>query len=167
LNTSRDKQLDTAMVRAESSTAHDVAFFIALLATALALGAALAHALELPNKIGMSREQYFIVQRAYDGWNRLAYLLVVELAGVLAVAWLYRAESRVLWPALVALGCLVAAQVIFWTWTFPANQATNNWTAQPDNWATLRRQWEYSHLGGAAFQVLAMAGLIIAVLRRS
>jgi hypothetical protein len=31
-----------------------------------ALGAALAHALELPNKIGLSREHYFIMQRAYS-----------------------------------------------------------------------------------------------------
>jgi hypothetical protein len=154
------------MDRAESSTAHDVAFFVVLLATALALGAALAHALELPNRIGMSREQYFIVQRAYDGWNRLAYLLAAELAGILAVSWLHRAEPRVLWPALVALGCLVAAQATFWIWTFPANQATANWTVQPDIWDTLRRQWEYSHLVGAGFQMLAMAGLIVAVLRR-
>jgi hypothetical protein len=154
------------MDRAEGPTARDVAFFVALLSTALALGAALAHALELPNKIAMSREQYFVAQRAYDGWNRLGYLLVVELAGMLAVIWLYRAEPRVLWPVLFSLGCLVAAQATFWIWTFPANQATANWTVQPDNWDTLRHQWEYSHLLGAAFQVLAMAALIVAVLRR-
>jgi hypothetical protein len=44
---------------------------VALLATAVALGAALAHALELPNKIGMSVDTYFIVQQVYSGWNRL------------------------------------------------------------------------------------------------
>ena len=33
------------------SIGYDIIFFIALLATALALGAALAHVLELPNKI--------------------------------------------------------------------------------------------------------------------
>ena len=154
------------MNRIESSTLQDVAFFVALFATALALGGALAHALELPNKIGMSREHYFIVQRAYDGWNQLAYLLAVELAGMLAVIWLYRAEPRVLWPAIAALTSLVAAQAVFWIWTFPANQATSNWTSQPENWETLRRNWEYSHLAGAVFQVLAMVALVIAVLRR-
>jgi hypothetical protein len=71
------------MNRSQSSTLQDVAFFVALLATALALGGALAHALELPNKIGMVREHYFIVQRAYDGWNRLANLLAVQLFGSL------------------------------------------------------------------------------------
>jgi hypothetical protein len=54
------------MGRSNTTSAQNIAFFIALLATALALGGALAHALELPNKISMSREHYFIVQRAYD-----------------------------------------------------------------------------------------------------
>lgn len=155
------------MNHAQSSLLHDAAFFVALLATALALGGALAHALELPNKIGMSREHYFIMQRAYDGWFRLAYLLAVQLAGILAVSFLYRAEPRVLWPALIALGCLVAAQAVFWIWTYPANQATGNWTVQPEDWEILRRNWEYSHLAGAVFQALAMVALIIAVLRRN
>ena len=39
----------------DHSFARDTAFFVALLATALALGGALAHAFELPNKIGMTR----------------------------------------------------------------------------------------------------------------
>ena len=77
------------MNRSQSSTLQDVAFSSSS-SPRLALGGALAHALELPNKIGMSREHYFIVQRAYDGWNRLAYLLAVQLFGILAVIWLYR-----------------------------------------------------------------------------
>ncbi|MGE0629992.1 MAG: DUF1772 domain-containing protein [Hyphomicrobiaceae bacterium] len=145
----------------------DFAFFVALLATALALGAALAHALEFPNKIGMARDDYFIMQRAYDGWSQLAYLLGIELIAMLAVIWLYRSEPRVLWPAFVAFGALVAAQSVFWIWTFPANQATKNWTVATENWEILRRNWEYSHLAGAGFQIMAMAALILAVLARN
>jgi hypothetical protein len=149
------------------SFARDVAFFVALLATSLALGGALAHAFALPNKIGMTREAYFTAQAIYAGWNRLAYLLAIELAGILAVMLLYRAEPRVFRPTGVALAGLVGAQIVFWVWTFPANQATDNWTQQPANWETLRVQWEYSHLAGAAFQTIAMAALIVAVLRRN
>jgi len=98
---------------------------------------------------------------------RIAYVLAVELAGMLAVIFLYRAEPRVLWPACMALRGLVGAQILFWVGTFPANQATVNWTQQPENWETLRFQWEYSHLVGAVFQTVAMAALIIAVLRRN
>jgi hypothetical protein len=155
------------MQRSKSSFAGDAAFFAALLATALALGGALAHALELPNKIGLSDENYFVVQQIYRGWSLLGVLLAVELAGMLAVVILYRRQSRVRNAALVAVGSLLAAQAIFWTFTVPANQATVNWSVQPENWDALRRQWEYSHLAGAAFQTLAMASVIIAVLRRA
>ena len=39
----------------------NIAFFVAVFVTALALGAAMAHALELANKIGLPREDYFVV----------------------------------------------------------------------------------------------------------
>jgi hypothetical protein len=148
------------------SLARDVAFFVALLATSIALGGALAHAFELPNKIGMGRDAYFTVQSIYSGWDRLAVVLAVELAGMLAVIFLHRAEPRVSRPACVALAGLIAAQIVFWGWTFPANRATANWTQPPENWEALRFQWEYSHLAGAGFQVIAMIALIVAVLRR-
>lgn len=148
------------------SFARDAAFFIALLATSFALGGALAHAFELLNKIGMTREEYFTVQRIYAGWDRLGFVLAIQLAGILAVMLLYRAQPRVLVPASIGLVALVAAQLVFWVWTFSANQATANWTQQPANWDALRAQWEYSHLAGAAFQTMAMIALVTAVLRR-
>jgi hypothetical protein len=148
------------------ATAQDVAFFVALLATALALGAGLAHALELPAKITLSQADYFTVQQIYAGWNRLAYLLLIELLALVAVAILYRHDARVLVPVLAALPALAASQALFWLFTFPANQATANWTEQPPHWELLRTQWEYSHLAGAACQALALIALIVAVLRR-
>jgi hypothetical protein len=154
------------MAPSHRSFARDAAFFIALLATSFAMGGALAHAFELLNKIGMTREEYLIVQRVYSGWDRLGYVLALQLVGILAVTVLYRAQPRVLVPASVALAALVAAQLVFWAWTFPANQATANWTRLPANWEALRAQWEYSHLAGAAFQTMAMAALVAAVLRR-
>jgi hypothetical protein len=147
-------------------TARSVALFVALFATALALGGSLAHALELPNKMQMSLTDYFTVQQIYAGWNRLGWLLAVELGGMLAVAFLYRREPGVLWPAGIALACLVASQVVFWTFTFPVNQATSNWMIMTADWQALRARWEYSHLAGAVCQAGAMAALIVAALRR-
>jgi hypothetical protein len=145
---------------------HDVAFFVALISTALALGGAVAHVLELPNKIDLPRDQYFIVQSIYAGWNRLAYLIAIQFASIIAVIVLWRRVTRVLWPAVAAFLGLVAAQVVFWTTTFPANVGTNNWTTVPQNWEILRQQWEYSHAAGAAFQTFAMCALIVAALAR-
>ncbi len=48
--------------------------------------------------------------------------------------------------------------MVFWTYTYPANQATNNWTMLSENWSNLRSQWEYSH---AASAVLNLAALVM------
>lgn len=149
-----------------SSFPQNAAFFVAIIATTLALGGALAHAYEMLNKIALSRDHYFIVQRTYDGWNQLAYVLGVQFIGILAVIALHRNQPAVIRLGLVALTGLIAAQAAFWTWTYPANVATNQWTMSPDNWQALRAQWEYSHLAGAGLQLLAMMALVLALLRR-
>jgi hypothetical protein len=53
-----------------------------------------------------------------------------------------------------------------WTFTYPANQATNNWTVLPPNWQDLRSQWEYSHATGAGLNFIALITLIVSVLVR-
>lgn len=148
------------------SAAGDVAFFVALMATALALGGALAHAFELPNKITLPREQYFIVQQIYRGWNQLAYVLAIQLLGILAVLWTHWGRPGVTRAAFVALAGLVGAQAVFWMYTAPANGATGQWTIEPENWEQLRAWWEYSHLVGAVLQLVTMTALVVAVLRR-
>jgi hypothetical protein len=146
---------------------YDIVFFIAMLATALALGGALAHAFELANKINLPADEYFIVQKAYQGWNRLAYPILVEFLSLALLVVLARRQRVVQIPAALALVSLVAAQVVFWVYTSPANVATEGWTTIPDNWAALRRQWEYSHAAGALFQLLAMSSLAVASINRA
>lgn len=143
-----------------------IAFFVALLASALVLGPAVAHLLELPNKIDLPREEYFIVQKAYRGWSQIAWALAVQVIALAGAAILARAERRVMALTLLTLACVLAAQGLFWTCTYPANVATENWTVVPDNWERLRRQWEYSHAAGAAFQLLGFCLLALAVLLR-
>jgi len=134
------------------------------MATALALGPALAHLLELPNKIGLPKDAYFTVQQIYAGWSLLGMLLMVQLLSIVAVILQARDDSRLRILATIALLCLVGAQVLFWIFTFPANTATANWTRQPDNWEALRRQWEYSHAAGALLQIICMACLVLGAL---
>ena len=43
-------------------------YFLAIMLTAIAMGAALAHLFELPNKIDIGAADYLIVQRNYDNW---------------------------------------------------------------------------------------------------
>jgi hypothetical protein len=144
----------------------NIVLFVALLASALVLGPALAHLFELPNKIGLPRDEYFIVQKAYRGWSQIGWLLLVQVAALAATAYLVRMEPRVLALVLLALAAVAAAQIVFWLFTYPANIATVNWTVPPEGWEKLRRQWEYSHAAGAVLQLLCLCLLIIAVFSR-
>jgi hypothetical protein len=139
-------------------------YFIALFFTALALGPALAHLLELPNKINLSREDYLTVQQIYRGWALLGIVVAGALVSTLILTILTRRERRPFVFSLLAFLCIVGTQVVFWTYTYPANQVTNNWTMLPENWAALRRQWEYSHAAGAGLNLVAFSALALSVL---
>jgi hypothetical protein len=149
-----------------SSRGNNIAFFVALLASALVLGPALAHLFELPNKIGLPRDEYFIVQKAYRGWSLFGWLLLVQIAALAAAAYLARMEVRTPTLVVLALVSVLAAQLVFWLFTYPANVATANWTLQPESWEKLRQQWEYSHAAGALLQLTGFCLLIAAVLGR-
>lgn len=149
-----------------SPRAINIAFFVALLASVLMLGPALAHALELPTKIGLPRDEYFIVQKIYRGWSLVSLLLGVQFVSLTIAAYLVRAERHVLALTLLAIVCVMAAQGLFWAFTYPANVATANWTVPPANWTELRLRWEYSHAAGAALQLLGLCLLFAAVLVR-
>lgn len=140
--------------------------FLSLLFAALALAPAAAHLLELPNKIGLSREDYLTVQQLYRGWALLGVVVIGALVSTLAYAVVARTQRKPLTLAVIALFCLAGTQALFWTFTFPANQSTANWTVLPDNWAALRSQWEYSHAASALLNLAALIALIFSVLVR-
>jgi hypothetical protein len=139
-------------------------YFVALMLTAIALGPALAHLLELPNKIVLPRNQYFIVQNIYRGWALLGIVVVSALGATLALPFAVRHHRVALRWAILAFLCMVGTQAIFWTWTYPANVATVNWTEVPDNWQALRDQWEFAHAFAAMINLVAMGALVLSLL---
>lgn len=140
--------------------------FLSLLFAALALAPALAHLLELPNKIGLSAEDYLTVQQIYRGWALLGIVVFGALLSTLLLTILMRGRPKIFVLALTAFLCIVGTQVVFWTFTFPANQATDNWTLLPENWRQLREQWEYSHAASAGLNFIALVALILSSLVR-
>ncbi len=130
----------------------------------MALAPALAHLLELPNKIGLSREDYLTVQQIYRGWALLGFVVVGALLSNLVLTIVIRTKPRAFVLTLIAFLCILGTQVVFWTYTYPANQETGNWTMLPANWLELRRQWEYSHAASSALNLLALISLILSVL---
>jgi hypothetical protein len=143
-----------------------VLYFPGLLFTALALVPAMAHLLELPNKINLSREDYLTVQQIYRGWSLLGFVVAGALVSTLALTIAARKQRKAFLFALLSLVCVACTQAVFWIYTYPANQATNNWTILPENWLELRRQWEYSHASSAVLNLFAFIFVSLSVLKR-
>jgi hypothetical protein len=138
--------------------------FLAVMPTALALIPAGAHLFELPNKIDLPRDAYLVVHGVYAGW---AWFGIVDLAALVmnvALAVRLRRQRPAVYFAAGAALCFVVFLAIFFTWTFPANQATANWTTLPDNWNGLRQEWEYSHAVNTAVMLIALCSVTLAVI---
>jgi MFS family permease len=130
--------------------------FLAIILTALALLPGGAHVMSLPAKIDLPEEPYFVAQQVYRGWAWAGVVIFAAIFANFASAFLTRHNRRQFWLSLAA-GLLIAATLaIFFIWTFPANQATGNWTSVPDDWERLRNEWEYSHAVNALVTFIAL-----------
>jgi hypothetical protein len=138
--------------------------FVSLFLLVLALGASLAHLFELPNKIHLAREDYLTVQQIYRGWALLGIPVIGALISTAILAILVRRDATAFAWTGVALACVVGTQVVFWIFTYPANQQTLNWTVLPADWQALRARWEYSHAAGAAMNLAGYSALVISIL---
>ena len=124
--------------------------FIALTLTALTLGLAFAHALELRPKLNYDASLYLMLHRTlYWGFGTIGGVIdvgAVVTAIVLATVSRKRRPSFG-WAALGAI-VIVAAHVVWWIWINPANTAMRELPldSPPADWQTLRDQWEYTHL---------------------
>jgi hypothetical protein len=138
--------------------------FVAIVLTAVYLIPGGAHLFALPNKIGMPREDYFTAQAIYLGWWMFGFVLFGAIAADAALAFALRARRPAFIFAVAALLLMLANLAIFFTWTFPANQATVNWTEVPENWEALRAEWEYSHAINAGISFLSLCCVTLAAL---
>jgi hypothetical protein len=137
--------------------------FLAVVLTGLALVPAGAHLFELPNKIFPAQEAYFLVQGIYRGWALFGVALIGALLVDLTLTLMVRDQRGPFWLALAAFALMAGTLAIFFTWTFPANQATANWTVAPDNWRELRTHWEYAHAAGAALTFAALCCVTLSI----
>ena len=137
---------------------------LSVLFTALALVFGGAHLFELPHKIGLSAADYLTVQQIYRGWQFAGIVVVGQIVSIAALAYAVRNHRRVLVPTLIALVCAVGTQVLFWLFSFPANQATDNWATLPADWEMLRQRWEFAHAANALLNLVALIALLEALL---
>jgi hypothetical protein len=139
--------------------------FCALVLTMIVLIPAATHVFELSNKIGLTKDDYFLVQQLYRGWSLfgIAFVAALIVNAVLVVAARRRREPVAL--PLIATFCIAAGLAVFLVWTSPANVATANWTSQPADWQAWRDQWEYSHAADAALLFIAFCTLALSIAR--
>lgn len=95
---------------------------ISILLVAMAMIPAGAHLFSMGSKLQLGGAAYLVSQRAYDGWNMFAFVIVGTLISTLSLTVAsYHAGEPFTLPG-VSFLCLVAAQTLFWTLTFPANR---------------------------------------------
>ncbi len=138
--------------------------FLAILLMALVLVPAGAHFFELPGKINLDRDVYFAVQQIYAGWALFGFAIFAALLTTVALAVLLRSDRTAMVFAVLGVAALLLNLAIFFTWTFPANEATASWTHPTDDWQLLRRSWEYSHAVNALVTVLGFCSVTLATL---
>jgi hypothetical protein len=119
----RDEGISAATLHTSSASARettaiiDVFQTLTVLLIACALTPALAHALELPGKLRLTKEAYFAVQPIYYPGFTIAGLS--EPLGILATLLLVltpRGHAD-FWLTLVALLGLLGMQAVYWLWT--------------------------------------------------
>lgn len=154
---------------------------VALVALTMALS--LAHALELPGKLRLAKEQYFSVQAIYyPGFTIGGVGEALGVFATLALALMTPRTSPAFWPAIVAFAAMLATNLIYWIAIHPVNNfwvrgtklsaagsaffafdfLTRGGLANAD-WTALRDRWEYSHLARAVLSAIAFFAIVIAV----
>ncbi len=138
--------------------------FTTILIVAITLSALMAHLLEIPNKLPLSKNDYLTVQGIYSGWSLLGIFEIGAIVLTAVWAFIERKRKHVLTYLILAFSTFVLSLVVFFLYTLPANQATLNWSELPDNWELQRKNWEYSHAVRAILNLFGFSCLIISLL---
>jgi hypothetical protein len=171
-------------VGAEEEIMPQILRVLSAMAIAVAVAQSLAHALELPGKRRLTKEQYFAVQRIY--YPGLTYGGAAEPIGILLILLLL-CETAVgttqFWLEAAAFLALLLMHATYWLVTHPLN---NFWYRDIDakkiaagffsfdplrgidrlhgsEWTLLRDRWELSHAVRAGLAYLSLTLLVVAI----
>lgn len=139
--------------------------FLTILFVVITLSALMAHLLELPNKMNLSKDNYQSVQQIYRGWSWLGIFEIGAIVLTLIWAIIERRNKKIFPFLLTALLFFVVSIITFFIFTFPANTATENWTQLSQDWQVLRKNWEYSHASRAILSLIGFSFLMVAILK--
>jgi hypothetical protein len=151
-----------------------------LIVTVTAMTPALAHALEFPGKLRLTKDQYFAVQKIYyPGFTIAGFAEPVAAVSMLILLLLTPAGSPDFWLVATAFVALVGMHAVYWLFTHPVNKywvegaelraagasffSFASAEGGPADWLELRDRWEYSHLARAVLAVLSFLALAVAL----
>ncbi|HEX2629453.1 MAG TPA: hypothetical protein VHM26_10580 [Chitinophagaceae bacterium] len=129
--------------------------------TTLALVPELAHVFEMKTKMKLSKNHYRLVQRLYKGWAFFGIAIVIGLIASVAIAIGSRDSQSIAAASWMSVLCISFALIFFFIVIFPINRQTKNWTIMPDNWVSLRSQWENAHAISAVLYSCALIMLVL------
>ncbi len=142
---------------------------LTIMLTALSMGVALCHLLEMPAKLTYDPALWLTLLHtlyppAFGTIGGAAEVGAVVATIVLAVV-VRRRRPAFDWTLAGAL-CLLAAHAAFWIWVAPVNATMGAAPphAPPANWMALRDQWEYTHAARAILQVIALGAFVVSIL---
>jgi hypothetical protein len=139
---------------------------LSLVFTALILGGAFCHVLEMPVKLTLAGAEYMVVQQIYGAFGPVG--AVLEPAAILssaALAFLVRGRRSFV-PAIAGTVALTAALLLWFLVVSPVNA---HWAAAgpgavPPEFESLRARWEWGHAAHAALLFVAFLALAVSVL---
>lgn len=158
----------------------EVLRIVNLILVVLALVPALAHALELPGKLRLTKDAYLAVQPIYYPGFTVAG--IAEPLAILSSAVLVAVTPRsgaAFWLTLAGLLALIAMHAVYWFVTHPVNKVwlqggrlqgagagffsfASGSAAGTADWTALRDRWEYSHVVRAVLAALGFVVLLVA-----
>jgi Domain of unknown function (DUF1772) len=155
----------------------------AVIVVSIAMALTLAHVLELPGKLRLSKEHYLAMQPIY--YPGFTYAGAAEPAGLLLILlllFLMPAGTMKFYLTLAAFFALLVMHAAYWLLTHPVN---NFWLKdfelkgagalffsigrgkktdhRQKDWTELRDRWEYSHMLRAGFGLASLILIVAAV----
>ncbi len=145
--------------------------FITLMLTALSVGMALGHLMEMPARRDYAPALWSRVTNI-EGTYRLfgppvgAAIEGGALIAAVVLSIFVRKRRPAFALTLFGAACMAAAQVAWWLFVFPVNSRMVNWTPEslPADFTKLRDQWEYTHAARAILQIVGLGALVLSAL---
>jgi hypothetical protein len=146
--------------------------FITLILTALNMGLAFCHLMEMPAKMQYDASLYATINNSLYLTFGSAPGIAIEIGSIVAavgLAFVVRQRRLAYWSTLIGALFLLAAQVVWWIVIAPVNAEIRMWTSAtiPADWTQLRNQWEYGHASRFVLQLLGLSALILSIIRET